>query len=291
MADANDRDHVAPVIPLFGGGRRTPRGASTATTGGSSAGAAADPAAGAAADPAAEAARIVPRRTGDAGLWRSTWDDATTDDSPMESDQTAGHPSRGRGTPSTRRLRAVNTGGVTAPVVDSEAMRRTGEEVLVRKLRSKSLSVAEARTVLRGVEMDGERLTAAQIDDVIDDFSRRGYLDDATLAWHIVTTGAERKGQGRIALARALSQRGIPRDVIDQALAGLPDDDAERALEFARSKARTMSGLDRDTALRRLLGQLARRGYSGPQAMSAATTALAESSHRPASRVRFVDSE
>jgi regulatory protein len=252
----------------------------------------ADPAAGVAADPAAEAARIVPRRTGDAGLWRSTWDGATTDDSPTESDQTAEHPSRGRGAHSIRRLRAVNTVGDTAPVeVDPEAIRRTGEEVLVRKLRSKSLSVAEARTVLRGVEVDGERLSAAQIDDVIDDFSRRGYLDDVTLAWHLVTTGAERKGQGRIALSRALAQRGIPREVIDQALAELPDDDAERALEFARSKARTMTGLDRDTALRRLLGQLARRGYSGPQAMTAATTALAETSGRPATGVRFVDSE
>ena len=44
-------------------------------------------------------------------------------------------------------------------------------------------------------------------------------------------------------------------------LAELPDDDAERALEFARSKAPGMSRLEPDTALRRLLGQLARRGY------------------------------
>lgn len=161
------------------------------------------------------------------------------------------------------------------------------EESLVRKLRARSLSISEARQVLRGVGLDG-----GVVDDVIDDFSRRGYLDDAALAAVLVTSGVERKGQGRVALSRALAQRGIPRDVIDGALDELPDDDEDRALEFARGKARSMSRLDHDTALRRLVGQLSRRGYNGAVAMKAAKAALRENSFGGStSGVRFVDSD
>lgn len=174
---------------------------------------------------------------------------------------------------------------------DAESLRRDAEETLVRKLRAKQLCVAEARIVLRGTGL-GRDL----VEDVIDEFCRRGYLDDRTLASLLVTSGTERKGQGRVALARSLSQRGIPREIIDEALGELPDDDAERALEFARSKASGMSRLDWDTALRRLHGQLARRGYGGSVAMDAARTALREAGvgrtgGRPGSGVRFVDSD
>ncbi|WP_235563079.1 regulatory protein RecX [Microbacterium sp. Root322] len=157
----------------------------------------------------------------------------------------------------------------------------------MRKLRARSLSISESRQVLRGVGLD-----SGMIDDVIDDFCRRGYLDDSALAGVLVTSGVERKGQGRVALSRALAQRGIPRDVIDAALDELPDDDDERALEFARGKARSMGRLDHDTALRRLVGQLSRRGYNGAVAMKAAKSALREASFGgPTSGVRFVDSD
>ncbi|MGW9626895.1 regulatory protein RecX [Microbacterium sp. NPDC055521] len=178
---------------------------------------------------------------------------------------------------------------------DADEIRQRAEEALVRKLRAKQLSVSEARSVLRENGLDRDA-----IDDVIDEFLRRSYLDDHTLASLLVTSGSERKGQGRIALARSLGQRGIPRDIVDDALAELPDDDAERALEFARSKASGMSRLDYDTALRRLHGQLARRGYGGSVAMNAARTALGEvgvrrATTRPSgahsSGVRFVDSD
>lgn len=190
----------------------------------------------------------------------------------------------------TSRLRAIPTdadGPDDSGEKDPEQVRRIGEESLVRKLRARSLSISEARQVLRGHDLD-----RSQIDDVIDDFCRRGYLDDSVLAEQLVISGIERKGQGRVALSRALAQRGIPRDVVDTALGDLPDDDAERALAFARTKARSMSRLDFDTALRRLMGQLARRGYGGSVAASAARTALTEESlGKPTSGVRFVDSD
>ena len=201
------------------------------------------------------------------------------------------HPARGAAArPSAGRLRALHTSGedqIEQPAPDPVRVREVAEESLVRKLRAKSLSVSEARMVLRGHSLD-----ASQIDDVIDEFGRRGYLDDAVLADQLVSAGVERKGLGRVALSRALAQRGIPRDLIDAALDEVPDDDAERALDFARTKARSMSRLEHETALRRLVGQLARRGYNGSVAMTAARAALGEvTSGGPAGGVRFVDSE
>lgn len=286
-----ESERLAPVTPLFGGRRAegAPEAGSTPAHD------------GARGDEAAE--EVVPRRTGETGLWRSTWDGDEHAGPALRAAEAAGltpredpssrHPAHGdRAAREKPRLRALRP-HETEPMPeddgepDAEQARATAQEVLVRKLRSKALSVSEARQVLRLQDID-----SGQAEAIIDEFCERGYLDDATLAWHLVTSGVERKGQGRVALMRALAQRGIPRDVIDDALSELPDDDAERALEFARSKARSMSGLDSDTALRRLVGQLSRRGYNGSVAMTAAKTALAEESlGSPRSGVRFVDSD
>ncbi len=145
------------------------------------------------------------------------------------------------------------------------------EKALLRKLRTRSLSVKEARAVAAERDLDEEAILS-----LLDEFLRRGYLDDAALAEQLVYSATTRKGQGRQAVAQTLAKRGIPRDVADAAIADMPDDEAERALEFARTKARSMGSLDFDTALRRLSGQLARRGYGGSVASNAAREALAE---------------
>jgi regulatory protein len=148
--------------------------------------------------------------------------------------------------------------------------REAAERSLTRKLRTRQLSVSEARAVLTGHALDADVVAA-----ILHAFERRGYLDDGALADQLVRSAVERKGQGRTVIAQTLAKRGLRRDTIDAALAELPDDDAERALEFARQKARSMRGLERDVALRRLAGQLARRGY-GVAALDAARRALDE---------------
>lgn len=145
-----------------------------------------------------------------------------------------------------------------------------GEKALLRKLRTRSLSVREARSALVADEVAPE---AAE--DILDRFAALGYLDDHALAEQLIDKALSRKVQGRQAIAQTLAQRGIPREIADDALSALPDDEPDRALAFARAKAAQMSHLDHDTALRRLAGQLARRGF-GSAALSAAKQALAE---------------
>ncbi|WP_322409407.1 regulatory protein RecX [Microbacterium invictum] len=145
------------------------------------------------------------------------------------------------------------------------------ERALLRRLGARGLSVREAESFLTSRGLDREAAAA-----LVATFCDRGYLDDGRLAEQVVWSGVARKSEGRRAIARRLAQRGVERDVADAALAELPDDDDERALEFARGKARSLVGLDPQVALRRLSGQLARRGFGGSQALTAARTALQE---------------
>lgn len=242
-------DGLAPVIPLFG-----VRAARHAEAG---------------ADPVGDA-RVGDDPAGDDAVshdasrrWHTTW----TRDSRDDADEARGRPAEA-GSAAGRSLTARPD---RAADLDLDEPRQQAERMLLRKLRTRSLSVREARAALVAAEIDG-----AAAEHVLTEFEERGYLDDARLAEQLLDSALGRKAQGASAIARTLSQRGLDRDVIDIALASLPDDEAERALEFARQRVRSLSGLDRDVALRRLHGQLARRGFGGSMAMDAARRALDE---------------
>lgn len=251
----SDDGALAPVIPLFGGAAAAaPAGHGTDAAAGS--------------------------EQPDDGTWHTTWT--------APADARRRFPERGTAidgaeTGGVGPARVGRSGAVTVDVADADVADREGaaEAALLRKLRTRSLSVREARAVLRDHDLD-----EVAADGVLDRFLDLGYLDDARLAEQLIHSAVERKGQGRMAVSQGLAKRGIPRDVIDAALSELPDDERERAVEFARTKARSMRGLDREVAVRRLVGQLARRGY-GSHALDAARTALDEASRPARGVVRF----
>lgn len=289
-----ENERLAPVIPLFGArtAGTSPRSERTSAGGRASSGR------------VGETGAAAPSLVTGAAEWRSTWADAPRRDD----DRGPGprHPAYGAGrggVPIEERraraeaaLRAVGPhsgsiagGSALSGAGEQESEAQVAAEALVRKLRGKQLSSSEARSVLREAGASAESRDA-----VIADFEARGYLDDRSLADHLVTSGSQRRGQGRVAIARILAQRGIPRDIADAALEVLDDDDDERALEYARGKAASLVRYDEETALRRLVGQLSRRGYQGGVAMNAARTALREARFgngvRPG-RVRFEESD
>ena len=285
----DDGDRIAPVIPLFGGGADT-AGAKTSADAGAAAN---DPkrrfpvrripsGGGDAAAATAAASETSESETSSTDDWHTTW--------------------RGLGSePGIRpapRLQTVERDGVRfveLPADDASAASagtpadgaqsddeqvERAETRLLRSLGSRGLSVSEARGKLRRLEVPSEIA-----DTVIERLEASGALDDAALAEQIVFQALTHRNEGRKAIAQSLAKRGIPRDVVDAVVAELPDDDYERALEFARGRARQLARYDDDTALRRLVGQLSRRGYGG-LAMSVARRALDEQS-APSHGVRF----
>jgi regulatory protein len=99
---------------------------------------------------------------------------------------------------------------------------------------------------------------------VLDRLAAVGLVDDADFAEQWVRSRRARAGKGKRALAAELHAKGVGKDVITAALAGI-DAAAEqvRAEELVRAKLRreTLSG-DDVRITRRLVGMLARRGYS-----------------------------
>ncbi|MCL2735523.1 MAG: recombination regulator RecX [Propionibacteriaceae bacterium] len=104
------------------------------------------------------------------------------------------------------------------------------------------------------------------VDDVADQIVARflevGLLDDADFAREWVVQRRGSKSLSRARLSRELAQKGIPPQIIDQALEEAGDSETEVALEWARRRARSMAGKDRQTLIRRLSAQVERRGFS-----------------------------
>jgi regulatory protein len=166
---------------------------------------------------------------------------------------------------------AASQGAVVEDAASEDAAEAlaVADGMLARLLGRRELTVAEARDALRS-----RGVAEVPLEETVEAFIRRGYLDDARVAEQVVHISTTRKAQGRQAIAMALTRRGVARDVADEALAALGDDEAERALAFARTRVRSAAGRDRDAALRRLVGQLQRRGYSSAIAMTAARAAV-----------------
>ena len=161
------------------------------------------------------------------------------------------------------------------------APERSTQEDGVRLLARRALSSGELRRELLNI---GHPVW--DIDAAIDEFVASLYLDDLGLARRVTESLRERKGSSRSQIRMKLRDRLIPQGVIEEVLGEL-DDDEEFALlrTAAADRARKMSGLDRQTAERRLLGFLARRGWSGEPASRAAREAL--DGLRSGSGVRF----
>lgn len=97
---------------------------------------------------------------------------------------------------------------------------------------------------------------------VLDRYTEVGLIDDAAFAHAWVSTRQAGRGLATRALAQELRRKGIAKDIAGQALASLdPDAEESAARALVRRKLRSMRGLDSAVVTRRLLGQLARKGY------------------------------
>lgn len=145
------------------------------------------------------------------------------------------------------------------------------DRLVVSRLRRSALSIAEVRAVL--VE---HGLDADEIDEWIERYERLGYLDDARLAEQLVHVSGSRRGRGSGAILQELSRRGVDDAAARAAIEAIdPDTERENAFAVAERRARQLTGLDRQTAERRLSAFLQRRGYTGDLVREAVTAALA----------------
>jgi SOS response regulatory protein OraA/RecX len=161
-----------------------------------------------------------------------------------------------------------------------ERQRRRADNVLANRLRGRGLSLAEAREVLGGAEIDPDI-----VEETLARYVSLQYIDEAALAEQILHTHLDRKGLGRRSVEMEMRRRKLDPLVIEEAMAEQPDDELARATEVAMKRVGQLSSYDDETAERRLTSFLMRRGYGGGVVRDAAKAALA--TRRGSSRVRF----
>lgn len=122
----------------------------------------------------------------------------------------------------------------------------------------------------------GQRGVGTQVADAaLDRLEQVGLIDDESFAEAFVRAKHRDRGLGRAALQQELARKGVDREVAARAVAVI-DDDAERQraeqLVARKLDSAILSGLE--SARRRLLGMLARRGYSPTVAVAVVNAAL-----------------
>jgi regulatory protein len=131
-----------------------------------------------------------------------------------------------------------------------------------------------------------ERLKKKEIPDdvaeaVLDRFEELHLLDDAQYAETFVRSRHAERGLAKRALGYELRKRGIDDDTAAEALETLDEDqEAETARRLVDGRLRATRNLDQQVRVRRLVGMLARKGYSGSIAMRVVREALAEEGDR-----------
>lgn len=154
-----------------------------------------------------------------------------------------------------------------SPEADPHAVARA---IVLRRLTAAPRSRADlaGHLATRGVPDD----VAAE---VLDRFEEVGLVNDADYAELLVRSRQQTRGLSKRAIAAELHRKGIDRELAQQALdAVTPESEEQAARRIAARKAPSLVGLPDDVAMRRLIGLLGRRGYSGSIAISVARDTL-----------------
>jgi len=167
------------------------------------------------------------------------------------------------------------------PPSTSESAELSREE----QARALCLRLLTARARTRA-ELEGQLTKRGYPDDVstrvLDRLADVGLIDDADFAEQWVRSRRVNAGKGKRALAAELRTKGVDNEVITAALSDIDAGaERERAEQLVNDKLRRERNTEDEAKLtRRLVGMLARRGYSQTMAFDVVKVALANEHER-----------
>ena len=222
--------------------------------------------------------RPAPAWSGDVGLGMEAWvGESRPTPAGAQPDRQKGRGGRGRTRTWEEReaARLAREDAAAAEVeADPEAVAR---RILLDALTGQARSRQELadRLAKRGVPDD----LAGRL---LDRFTEVGLVDDAAFARMWVEGRQRSRGLAPRALAQELRRKGVDDDTAKEALSGI-DEDTQRAAARAlvERKLRSLRGVDHTTATRRLVGLLARKGYSAGLAFAVVRDVLGEVDEGP----------
>jgi regulatory protein len=144
------------------------------------------------------------------------------------------------------------------PSDQSEDPAQRARDICLRLLAARPRTQSELRKALlrKEIEEDVADQVLSRLDEV-------GLIDDAAFAELWVHSRHTYQGLGRRALATELRRKGVADEVAAEAVATVDSDaEEERARQLVRKRLRSLTGADEAARVRKLVGMLARRGYS-----------------------------
>jgi regulatory protein len=223
--------------------------------------------------------RPAPAWAGDVGLGVKAW---VGDTPPTPSDErpSGERRSKGRGrkggkgrTKTWAERDAARAAAVEARTAEVQAdPEGVGRTILLDSLTGQARTRKELADRLAKREVPDE--VAAEL---LDRFTEVGLIDDSAYARQWVESRHRSRGLAPRALAQELRRKGVGDEEAKEALEQIDEDDQRSAARaLVDKKLRTMAGLDRQVATRRLAGLLARKGYAAGLAFSVVREVLAD---------------
>jgi regulatory protein len=168
------------------------------------------------------------------------------------------------------------------PEADPYDVART---ICLQQLTSSPKTRGQLATVLRRRGIADDVATA-----VLDRLVEVQLVDDAAFAENYVRTRHASSGKAGRALAQELRGKGVDDATVTEALGALdPDAELATARALVAKKLPSTRSLDVETRTRRLVGLLARKGYSGGTSMRVVREAIAAERELDLLEASFLD--
>lgn len=187
-----------------------------------------------------------------------------------------GAASKRRRTKSGLKLNLIDATITQLPVIEEKNKEieaaDAAKEVLLRRLSHAPRTRKELAKDLKDKDISDEVANVA-----LDRFEEVGLINDQALASSYVSSQHERKGLGKNALRQQLRAKGVSDDVALAAISQISDDqEFQAAFALACKKIRSLQRDDAKTQLRKIVGVLARKGYSSNLAFRVAKEVITD---------------
>ena len=187
-----------------------------------------------------------------------------------------GAASKRRRTKSELKLNLIDATITQLPVMEEKNKEieaaDAAKQVLLRRLSHAPRTRKELAKDLKDKDISDEVANVA-----LDRFEEVGLINDQALASNYVSSQHERKGLGKNALRQQLRAKGISDDMALEAISQISDDqEFQAAFALACKKIRSLQRDDAKTQLRKIVGVLARKGYSSNLAFRVAKEVMSD---------------
>jgi regulatory protein len=164
--------------------------------------------------------------------------------------------------------------------VDTPADPPADPDAVARNICLRALAMAPKSRAQLADLMASRAVPEDVADRVLERFTDVGLIDDAAFAAMLVESRRNGRGLARRAIADELRKKGVEDEIAREAVDAI-DNDAEMATarSLVERKLSSMRGLTPEARTRRLVGMLARKGYSSGVAYRAVKEAVVDVGH------------